>query len=193
MATNAQVAHQAAAVKGELLGGDFEARAEEFYAWLQDKTTTDEVQTLTEGGAGLTSYTITFDGQTTASLDDDATAAQVQAALEALSNLAPGDVVVTGTTNPIAMTVTFAGTKANADQPAMTTTPTGGTGTVDVATTTAGGAAVSAGAIGNAQAALLGAAQAYVHRGGKDGVANTLAAANELLATVAAHAAGQGS
>jgi hypothetical protein len=48
---------------------------------------TDEVQTLTEGGSGLTSFTITWNGQTTASIDDDATAAEVQAALEALSNI----------------------------------------------------------------------------------------------------------
>lgn len=101
---------------------------------------TEEVQTLTEGGSGLTSWTITFDGQTTASIDDDATPAQVQAALEALSNIAPGDVVVTGTSAPIAMTVTFGGAYADTNVAEMTTTPTGGTGTVVVATTTAGGA-----------------------------------------------------
>ncbi len=103
--------------------------------------TTDEVQTLTEGGSGLTSFTITFDGQTTASIDDDATASQVQAALEALSNIAPGDVTVTG--GPLAsgpFTVTFGGAYANTNVSAMTTTPTGGTGVVTVATTTAGGA-----------------------------------------------------
>lgn len=101
---------------------------------------TDEVQTLTEGGSGLTSFTITYSGQTTASIDDDATAAEVQAALEALSNIAPGDVTVTGGplgTGPF--TVTFGGTLADTNVAAMTTTPTGGTGTVVVATTTAGG------------------------------------------------------
>lgn len=102
---------------------------------------TDEVQTLTEGGSGLTSFTITYSGQTTASIDDDATAAEVQAALEALSNIAPGDVTVTGGplgTGPF--TVTFGGTLADTNVAAMTTTPTGGTGTVVVATATAGGA-----------------------------------------------------
>lgn len=106
---------------------------------------TDEVQTLTEGGSGLTSFTISFSGQTTASLDDDATAAQVQAALEALSNIGEGNVEVTG--GPLAsgaFSVKFVGDLANANQPAMTTTPTGGTGTVTVATTTAGGADGSA-------------------------------------------------
>ncbi len=104
-------------------------------------TVSDEVQTLTEGGSGLTSFTITYAGQTTASIDDDATAAQVQAALEALSNIAPGDVTVTG--GPLAtgpFTLTFGGTLADTNVAEVTTTPTGGTGTVVVATGTAGGA-----------------------------------------------------
>lgn len=104
--------------------------------------TTEEVQTLTEGGSGLTSFTITFSGQTTASLDDDATADQVQSALEALSTIGEGNVEVTG--GPLAtgpFTVRFVGDLANTNVAAMTTTPTGGTGTVVVATTTAGGAA----------------------------------------------------
>jgi hypothetical protein len=106
---------------------------------------TDEVQTLTEGGSGLTSFTITFDGDTTDALDDDATAAQVQAALEALDSIGEGNVQVTGGplgTGPFS--VKFVGDLANANQPPMTTTPTGGTGTVVVATTTAGGADGSA-------------------------------------------------
>lgn len=105
---------------------------------------TDEVQTITEGGSGLTSFTLTYAGQTTASIDDDATAAEVQAALEALSNLAPGDVVVTGGplgTGPFS--VTFGGTLANTNVAQMTATPTGGTGTVTIATGTAGGADAS--------------------------------------------------
>jgi hypothetical protein len=58
-----------------------------------------------------------------------------------LTNINPGDVTVTG--GPLAtgpFSVAFGGQYANTDVPAMTTTPTGGTGTVDVATTTAGGA-----------------------------------------------------
>lgn len=105
--------------------------------------TTEEVQTLTEGGSGLTSFTITFDGDTTAAIDDDATASQVQAALEALDSVGEGNVVVTG--GPLAtgpFTVKFVGDLANTNVPQMTTTPTGGTGTVTVATTTAGGSAV---------------------------------------------------
>jgi hypothetical protein len=109
-------------------------------------TVSNEAQTLTEGGSGLTSFTITWSGQTTASIDDDATAAEVQAALEALSNIGVGDVVVTG--GPLAsgpFTVTFTGALAGTDVAAMTTTPTGGTGTVVVATATAGGTEGSGG------------------------------------------------
>lgn len=105
--------------------------------------TTEETQTLTEGGSGLTSFTITFGGQTTTSIDDDATAAQVQAALEALSTVGDGNVEVTGGplgTGPFS--VKFVGDLANTNVAAMTTTPTGGTGTVVVATSTAGGAAL---------------------------------------------------
>lgn len=102
---------------------------------------TDAVYSLTEGGAGLTSYTITFQGQTTGAIDDDATAAQVQAALEALSNVDPGDVVVTGTTNPIAMRLSFGGQYANTALLTPTTTPTGGTGVVAVGVVTQGGQA----------------------------------------------------
>lgn len=105
----------------------------------------DEVQTLTEGGAGLTSFTITFDGDTTAAIDDDATASTVQTALEALDTIGAGNVLVTG--GPLAtgpFTVKFVGDLANKNVPQMTTTPTGGTGTVTVATTVAGGADTSA-------------------------------------------------
>lgn len=101
-------------------------------------TVTNEIQTLTEGGAGLTSFTVTYSGQTTASLAAAATAAQVQAALEALSTIGAGNVVVTGNAGG-PYTVNFQGALAGTDVAAMTTTPTGGTGTVTVATTTAGG------------------------------------------------------
>ncbi|MFI2664873.1 hypothetical protein [Micromonospora carbonacea] len=99
---------------------------------------TDEVQTITQGGSGLTSYTLTYSGQTTASIAQAATAAQVQAALEALSNIGAGNVLVTGSPGG-PYTVTFQGALADTNVAQMTSTPTGGTGTVTVATTTGGG------------------------------------------------------
>ena len=104
--------------------------------------TTDEVQTLTVGGSGLESFTITYSGQTTAAIAADATAGDVQAALEALSNIAPGDVKVSGSAGG-PWSVLFQGALADTNVASVTTTPTGGTGTVTVATVTAGGAAAS--------------------------------------------------
>lgn len=103
---------------------------------------TDEVQTITEGGSGLTSFTLTFSGQTTGSIAAAATAAAVQTALEALSNIGEGNVTVTGSAGG-PYTVTFKGDLANQNVAQMTATPTGGTGTVTIATSTAGGADAS--------------------------------------------------
>lgn len=97
----------------------------------------NEVQSLTVGGSGLTSFTITYAGQTTASIDDAASAAAVQAALEALSNIGGGDVSVTGPDGG-PWIVTFQGALAHANVAQMTTTPTGGTGVVTVATLVTG-------------------------------------------------------
>lgn len=99
---------------------------------------TDEVNTLTEGGAGLTSFTLTVNGQTTAAIAEPSTPATVQAALEALSNVAPGDVYVAGGGQPFTYTLYWRGALANQDV-TVSATPTGGTGTVTVATPTAGG------------------------------------------------------
>jgi hypothetical protein len=101
--------------------------------------TNSEIQTVTVGGSGLTSFTLTYSGQTTSSLDDLATAAEVQAALEALSNIAVGDVAVVGDAGG-PWTVTFKGALVNTNVAQMTSTPTGGTGTVTVATLRAGAA-----------------------------------------------------
>lgn len=103
---------------------------------------TDEVQVLTEGGSGLTSFTVTFGGQTTTAIAAAATAATVQAALEALSTIGAGNVAVTGSTSG-PYTLTFQGALANTNVAQVTATPTGGTGTITPSTTTAGGADAS--------------------------------------------------
>jgi PKD repeat protein/glucose/arabinose dehydrogenase/type 1 glutamine amidotransferase len=60
---------------------------------------TNETQTLRVNGATGGTFTLTFGGQTTAPIPYNATAAQTQAALEGLDNIAVGDILVTG--NPI--------------------------------------------------------------------------------------------
>ncbi len=76
-------------------------------------TSVSEVQTVTITGApdGGT-FTLTYAAQTTAAIAFDATAATVLAALIALSNLAPGDVTVTGAAGG-PYTVTFDITMGN--------------------------------------------------------------------------------
>jgi hypothetical protein len=102
-------------------------------------TAADEVQTIGLGAASAGSVTITFDGQTTGSIAYDADATAIQAALVALSNVAPGDVVVSGGPFPGVATLTFGGAYADVNVPQITATPTGLTGgTVTIATGTPG-------------------------------------------------------
>lgn len=102
-----------------------------------------EVQLLTPGGtiSGGT-WTITFEGQTTAALDFDANAATVQAALEALSTIGTGNILVTG--GPIdsgAITLTFRNQLGFQNVSQVTVDDgslTGSTPSVTPSTTTAG-------------------------------------------------------
>lgn len=99
---------------------------------------TSEVQTITIDATGGT-FTISFDGETTTALAYNASAATVQAALEALSNIDPGDVTVALAT--LVYTITFAGKYRQLNVPALTTgagSLTGGASTATVATGTAG-------------------------------------------------------
>lgn len=101
-----------------------------------------EVQTVTITGdpTGGT-FTLTYAGQTTAGIAFDAVAATVQAALIALSNLALGDVTVSGGPGPATpYVVTFRAGMGNvAQMTASGASLTGGTApAVNVATTTPG-------------------------------------------------------
>jgi len=105
----------------------------------------DEVQTITITGTPTGgTYTLTFSGQTTASIVYNATSGAVQAALEALSNIAPGDITCAGGPHPgTPITVTFGGgiyDGTNVAQMTATASLTGGTSpAVAVTTTTPGG------------------------------------------------------
>ncbi|MFD1657003.1 phage tail protein [Streptomyces caeni] len=116
---------------------------------------TAEVQTINLGSATAGTITITFGGQTTGSIAYNATAAAVQTALEALPNIDPGDVTVTGGPLPATVSISFAGQYLGTDVPEVTVTPSGLTGgTVTVATTTQGSTDNWAGAV-NWPAAVL--------------------------------------
>lgn len=105
-------------------------------------TGTDEVQRveLTGSPTGGT-FTLTYSGQTTAGIAFDATAAAVQSALVALSNIDTYDVVVTGP-NGGPWYVWFTGTLGVTNVAAMTASGAGLTGgttpSVDITTKTAG-------------------------------------------------------
>lgn len=108
----------------------------------------NEVQSITISGAPTGgTFTLTFNGETTAAIAYNASAAAVQAALEALGLIDPGDVAVTGS-GPYA--VTFKGKYAgvNVTQITGTASFTGGTSpAIATATTTAGGTAPGSDAV----------------------------------------------
>lgn len=105
---------------------------------------TSEVQKIAVDATGGT-FTISFRGGTTAAIAFNATAAQVQAALELLAEVDHGDIVVTGGPGNAGATTpylfTFGGQYAGTDVAAMTTAAgslTGGAGTAAVSTVTGG-------------------------------------------------------
>ena len=107
-------------------------------------TPADEVQALaTSGSPTGGTVTLTFEGQSTAPIAYNATAAAVQSALEALSNVNAGEIVAAGGdlgTAPV--TLTFAGRYKGANVPKITVTSalTGGTDpTAEITVTTEGG------------------------------------------------------
>jgi hypothetical protein len=100
-----------------------------------NETQTVSLNEVTDGGT----FTLTYVTKTTAAIDWNATAAQVEEALEGLSNIAAGDVSVTGT--PGAWTVEFTGALAKTDVAELTGTDVDLTGAghgITIATTHAG-------------------------------------------------------
>lgn len=100
----------------------FKDADDEYEVWIGQS---NEVNTLTAHAATPASagtFTLTVNGQTTAAIQFDATAAIVQAALEALSNVAPGDVVAVDSGSGVdlgdashVITLTWGGALAGSD------------------------------------------------------------------------------
>lgn len=107
------------------------------------RTGTNAVQTVTISGVPTGgTFTLTYAGQTTTALAFNATAATVQAALIALSNIGPNDVTVTGGPGPATpYVVTFVGTLGDEPIALMTATSsfTGGTSPTTAVTSTTTG------------------------------------------------------
>lgn len=94
---------------------------------------TNEVQTIS--GTPSAPFTLTFEGATTASLVAAASAAQIQAALEALPNIGTGGVTATGGALPAAVLVTFVGPLVAKRDVGMLSVPAAITGTTITAST----------------------------------------------------------
>lgn len=111
---------------------------------------TDEVQTVTITGTPTGgTFTLTFDGEETAAIAYNATAAAVKSALEALSNINEGDIAsVTGGPGPgTPYVVTFGGEYGDTNLDLMEASEafTGGTDPAIAVTQTTAGAAGAAG------------------------------------------------
>lgn len=110
------------------------------YDFIHNETTTaitgtdvNEIQQVIVDATGGT-FTLTYSAQTSAAIAFDASAATVQTELEALSNIAPGDVVVTGPAGG-PWQVEFTGTLAGTNVGKMTTSSaslTGGSASASV-------------------------------------------------------------
>jgi flagellar hook protein FlgE len=108
--------------------------------WLNTNEGTaavDEIQTISSTGTAGT-FTLSFGGQTTAALNWNESAANIESALEALSTIGAGNVNCAGGILPANVTVAFAGTLAGQDAALLTVDNTLLTGAASVAETTPG-------------------------------------------------------
>jgi hypothetical protein len=111
------------AASGKGYGSLEAATLDAVYDFIHNETATAilggnaEIQQIVSDAAGGT-FTITFSGQTTSALAFNVSVSAMQTALEALSNIAPGDVSVTGA--PGNWTVRFSGVYANTNVGQMT-------------------------------------------------------------------------
>lgn len=148
--------------------------------------THNEVQKVMLQGATVGTFTITFSGQTTSALAFNASAATVQTALRALSNINGANVNVSLTGS--AYTLTFVGSLADANQPQVTVNKAGLSPSAVVVQTTAGVAYAITSTATNVKAAIaaLDAADALVtavNHSGNDG-------SGVVTAMLATHLAG---
>jgi len=106
------------------------------FTLTQYATGVNEIQTATVGNVPTGgTFTLTYSGQTTGTIAWNASAATVQTALEALSNITAGDVIVSGGAGG-PWQIAFAANLADVDVAAITSTVTGLTGGDAVVTIT---------------------------------------------------------
>jgi len=101
----------------------------------------NEVQTIAQatGTSTAGTFKLTLDGEQTAAIAYNASAATVQTALEALDNVTPSSIIAAGGALPTAVTLTFTDAWAEQDVPLITVDNTSNTGgTYGVTETTKG-------------------------------------------------------
>jgi len=151
-APNGDVLYNTTSQDGVILRVIMRAGWQRANAVALDQIGTNEVQTLTQSGVSSGTQTISFGGYSTAALDREATAAEVQAALENLPSIGATNVSVarSGSAGSRVYTVTFLNALGSQNVGNLSATSTAGS--IAQATTTAGVAAarVSAAALVNA-------------------------------------------
>lgn len=110
-----------------------------YYMLSEEVEDSNELQSLANSGSTASTFTITFDGQTTAAISRGASAAAIQTALVALSNIGAADVSCYG--GPLGtdtVYIQFRGALSGTDVPAITLAGLS-TANLTVATPNAGG------------------------------------------------------
>ena len=125
-------------VAGTVLSKRADNQYERYTASTSSDSGSQEVQTVTLTNATGGTFTLTYSSQTTAAIPYNETAANVRLALEALSNLAPGDITVTGSAGG-PYSVTFLSGANVSQMTANGASLTGTSPTVGVVTATPGG------------------------------------------------------
>jgi hypothetical protein len=127
----------------ELTGDLAETNVSKITGDSSNLTSTSEIQTVTLATATGGTFTLLFEEDETSNLDFDATAAEVQSALEALPSIGSGNVSVSGPDGG-PWVVTFQG-DLSLDQPLLEVDGTNLTGTlsVGISTTTPGASGVN--------------------------------------------------
>lgn len=125
---------------GFLPPGILLAKTGSVYGHYDPGTVVNEQQSLIATGGTAGDFTLTFDGETTGAIAWNADATAVRTALEGLSNIDPGDVVVAGGPLPgTAVTITFQGQYADQNVPALVVTDNVTNGNATITTPQGGG------------------------------------------------------
>jgi hypothetical protein len=119
----------------------FDADGAFVLAWGRGVGATNEVQVVSRmitGAEGFQDFTLTYEGETTAPISENASPADMRRELTELPNIGNADVVVQGPPQDGPWRIEFTADRGGADQPQLSATPLSAAITVDVTTTVEG-------------------------------------------------------